>query len=81
MPGACDDTRRGLTEKLTRALPRPVLMREVRDAGVFNVKLPFADVAKVRENDLATGWKIGNGVGTALAIFLIVVATEVIGDG
>ena len=27
VPGACEDTWRGLTERLTRALPRPVLMR------------------------------------------------------
>ena len=29
--------------------------------------VPYADVSKVRGNNLATGWKIGIGVGIALA--------------
>ena len=42
--------------------------------------VPFADVAKVKGNNLHTGWKIAIGVGVVLTILYILVLTEAIGD-
>ena len=39
IPSARDDTRRGLMERLTRALPRPVLMREACNVRVVMVQV------------------------------------------
>lgn len=53
----------------------------VTDASTgATTQVPYDDVAKVKGNNLATGWKIAIGAGAIFALVLILVWTGAIGD-